>query len=282
MNKWYFLIVGVITVLTLVFVGTPVTGNPNNTYKNVYAYCMDEGFDMEAIHGRVIETGLRDLAIGVQLYNIIDNQGNPSVTMSELQAEIDWAKKAAKGNGSVGLIVYNESTRVWYDFDGVYRYYRDWGERLPVMKAVAESGIDYYLLDLGVFHYSSSKDMTTYLLAMKGLLGDIDFGVYDGDAAKPLLDYEVLEQAGIYVWSDIYANGTGLQTEAGWNYPYLITLNYMGEKYHQFNDAGDFQLARDLMIENGFKGLNVIETYFYQGILPEWATSFNKTHGWNK
>ena len=274
MKKTWFIFILIVAIFatTVVAIQAPLEakGKVQQTYRNVYAYFMDE-FDTEAIHDRIIETGIRDIAIEVQLYNIIDNKGNPAVTIDQLQAEIDWAKKVAKGNGSVGLVVYNESTRVGYDFDGVYRYYRDWEQRLPVMEAIAASGIDYYLLDLGEFHYSSSKDMTTYLLAMKGLLGDIDFGVYDGDAAKHMLDYEVLEQAGIYIWSDIYANGTGLQTEAGWDYPYLMTCCWMGEKYHQFNDAGDFQLARDLMIENDFEGYNIIETYYYEGILPEWV-----------
>lgn len=270
-----------LAIITIALVGfqAPVMSNPNNTCKHVYAYCMDEGFDMEAVHDRIIETGLRDIAIGVQLYNIIDNQGNPSVTITELRAEIDWAKKVAKGNGSVGLVVYNESTRVWYDFDGIYRYYRDWDERLPVMEAIVESGIDYYLIDLGGFHYSSFKDMTTYLLAMKGILGDIDFGVYDGDAARDMLDYEVLEQAGIYVWSDVFIDvyvepiEAYLNSPCGWDYDHLILCSYLSPSpLCQPDSAEEMELIHQLMEEHSFKGLNIICTYMYDGIMPEWVT----------
>lgn len=277
-TKWTIFLIGVVVASILIAIQAPIVeSKEKQSYKNVYHYHMQS--DLDAVHDRIIETGLRDLCIGVQLYEIVDHSGNPSITIDELLQEINWAKKVAKGNGSVGLFIYNETTRVGYDTDGIYRYYRKWEQRLPVLEAIADSGIDYYAIDLGVLHYSSLKDLTTYILAMRGIFqeGNVEFGIYDGDAARDILDYELLKEAGIYVWSDIYIEGGNsafLRSPAGWNYPYLTTINYMGSGSWQYNELSDFLLTRDLMIQEDFKGYNVIMANQSDGILPKWVDEY--------
>lgn len=235
-------------------------------YKDVYAYRIDEGFDIEAIHARVLETGMRDIAIGTGLYSIVTNQG---ATVQPLLDEIRWVKKKAHAK-TIWVIDYNESTRMGYEPDGVYRYYRNWESRLEAYRAIAETRIDYFIIDVGMMHYPAESDITTYLLALNGIFKPykVKFGIYDGDGVRDLLDYDLLAKEGIYIWSDIYIDGDSayLRSPCGWDYPYLVTLNYMGPGSWQFNEQADFQAAYDLMAENNFIGYNIIETYSYGGI----------------
>ena len=243
-----------------------------DSFRNVYSYMIDG--NLQAIHERVEQTGIQDIAIGVQLYSIVDNQGNPEITIQELLDEIEWARQCI--NGSVGLIIYNDTTRVGYDYDGIYRYYRNWNNRYPVLQAIAES-VDYVLVDMAEVHYSSEKDLITYLLALKGLLGEV--GIYDGDAAEDL-DYEVLDSMGIYVWSNVYIGETAyLNSECGWDYEHLILCSYLASSPLCQPDSGeDMDLIYRLIRERDFSGYNIICTYEYEGIMPDWALRIMRSH----
>ena len=242
----------------------PVLGQ-SRTFTDVYSYKIDDGFDIDLIHARVLETGIRDIAIGTDLASIITNQG---ATVQPLLDEIKWARKKAHAK-TIWVIDYNESTRTGYEPDGVYRYYRNWEYRLDAYRAIAPH-IDYFIVDIGEMHYPASSDITTYLLALNGIFKehDVKFGVYDGDGAANL-NYEVLKAEGIFIWSDIYIGETAyLRSPNGWDN--LVTLFYMGSGSWQFNEPEDFQAGYDLMGENDFTGYNIILTWLYNGVLPGW------------
>ena len=63
-----------ISLILLITSCTPVLGYSKHP-RDVYSYKIDDGFDIEAIHARVLETGIRDIAIGTSLYSIVTNQG---------------------------------------------------------------------------------------------------------------------------------------------------------------------------------------------------------------
>jgi hypothetical protein len=263
----------ILLLIVVLMFGTPAMSQ-NKSYKDVYHYFME--FALDAQHSRIVETGFKDLCIGVQLYQVVDNSGNPSITIDELLEEIRWAKKIAGGNGSVGVFIYNDTTRVGYDADGVYRYYRKWEQRIPVLEAIAKSGIDYYLFVSQNTHYSSTKDITTFLLAQRGIIEDkrVEFGVYDGDGFRDMLDYDLLEDLGVSIASDIYMNWNHdtafLRSPAGWDYDHLITYSWIGDgKLIQNKQAID--AVHRLLSEQGYTGYNLLSTYDYDGILPDWA-----------
>ena len=247
-------------------------GNPKNTYKDVYHYGLQ--YDIDATHARIIETGFRDLCIGVRLRHLIEIDGEPQITIEEMLQEIDWAKKVAKGNGSVGVMVYNETTRVGIDVDGIDRYYRSWEQRIPVMEAIASSGIDYYLIDSGESHYSSYKDITTFLLAQRGILEGISYGAYDGDGFCNLLDYNLLGELGFLICSDIYMNWSTdtayLRSPCGWGYDNLITHCWLSRVKIIYNRQA-LDAVHRLLNEQGFTGYNLLSTYGFEGIMPDWA-----------
>lgn len=261
----------IIALLVITLFVTPVMGQPNRTYKDVYAYRIDDGFDIEAIHARVLETGIRDIAIGTGLYSIVTNGG---ATVQPLLDEIQWAKKKAHAK-TIWVVDYNESTRMGYEPDGVYRYYRNWEYRLDAYRAIAKE-IDYFIVVVGVMHYPAPSDITTYLLTLNGIFKeyDVEFGVYDGDGVRDNLNYDLLADEGIFIWSDIYIDSyttpqsAYLRSPNGWDN--LVTLFYMGSGSWQFNEQADFQAAYYLMEENNFTGYNIILTWLYEGILPRW------------
>ncbi|KKN70431.1 hypothetical protein LCGC14_0431260 [marine sediment metagenome] len=259
----------ILILLTLLLVScAPVLGY-NRTFKDVYSYKIDEGFDIELIHARVLETGIRDIAIGTDLHSIITNQG---ATVQPLLDEIKWVKKKAHAK-TIWVIDYNESTRMGYEPDGVYRYYRKWEYRLDAYRAIAKE-IDYFIVVVGVMHYPAPSDITTYLLALNGIFReeDVKFGVYDGDGVRDNLNYELLAEEGIFIWSDIYIDSFSqsayLRSPNGWGN--LVTLFYMGPGSWQFNEPEDFQLGYDLMRENDFTGYNIILTWLYEGVMPDY------------
>jgi len=273
-----------VLILSGILITIQAEGKEQQTYRDVYHYFME--FDLDAQHDRIIETGSRDLCIGVQLYEVVNNSGNPEISIEELLDEIRWAKKVAKGNGSVGVFIYNDTTRVGYDEDGVYRYYRKWEQRIPVMEAIANSGIDYYLTVSQESHYSSPKDITTFLLAQKGIISlppqkgkgikGIELGVYDGDGFRDKLDYDTLETLNISIVSNLYMdwdNDTAfLYTPAGWDYDHLITYCWIGKgKIIQNRQA--IEAVHRLLEAQNFQGYNLLSTYDYEGILPDWGVN---------
>lgn len=250
-------------VLVLLMVAVPAQAK-NSDPTDVYAYKIDEGFDIDAIHARVLETGMRDIAIEVGLYSIATNSG---ATPEMVLDEIEWVKSEAHAK-TIWVIDYMESTRMGYEDDGVYRYYRLWESRLDAYRAIARD-IDYFIVVVGEMHYPARSDITTYLLALKGIFEPygVQLGVYDGDGVRDILNYGLLEQEDIFIWSDIYmADPPYLRSPNGWDN--LVTLCYIGIGNWQFNEPSDFQAASDLMIREGFTGYNIIETYSCQGILP--------------
>lgn len=260
-----------LALLLVLILALPVMAG-NHVSKDVYSYKMDEGFDSEAIHARILEIGIRDIAIGAGLYSIVHNR---DIVIQPLLDEIEWVKRVAHAK-TIWVIDYNESTRMGYEPDGVYRYCRYWDRRVEAMEKLGKAGVDYFIIDVGVMHYPAPSDITTYLLALQNVCEKygMKFGVYDGDGVGDVLDFKMLEWAGIYIWSDIYISGDSayLRSSCGWGYPYLVTLNYMGPGSWQFNELADFQVAKDLMSQNNFTGYNIIETYHYEGVLPDWWT----------
>ena len=240
--------------------------NSKDNAMTFYAYRVDFNFNLSFIHEQIKTSGIQNIAIGAYQWTLRDN-------FNLVLDEIQWFKLSGL-KGKVWVIEYDTTTRTGYDYDGIYRRYHPWSQREKILEILGSKGVDLFLIDVGESHFSSSSDVNAFLIMLNSIAQrySVKFGFYDGDGLVDIVDFDLMKKEAVLVWSDIYLdeNGAYLRSKCSWNYPYLVTLFWLGQSSWQFNEANDILLGSKLLSTKTYYG-NVIETADYNGIMPSWV-----------
>jgi len=226
-----------------------------------YCYRLDDyGGDssqLASIHDAVIESGYKNIALGAYQSTLRDN-------IQKVLDEIDWFRTWNE-EGKIWLIQYDTTTQLQQP-EGYSL--SEWENNF---KTMSEHGVELFLIDVGEYTLDDPNSFLTTINNLAKKYG-VKFGFFDGDGLCNKANFSTMKAEGIYVWSTVGVDGekTWLASGCGKDYPYLITLFWLGSSIMQFDSRAEFEKGLDFIKRTGTYG-NVVEVYDYEGIMPAWG-----------